>query len=94
MTRAKVGTMNRTMRLARMTVAAGAVLAVVATAVPATSASSGPSRFPGTNGRIAYSGDDGTDNEIFTINPNGGGRQRVTDNTIDDFRPDWGVRGR
>jgi hypothetical protein len=29
--------------------------------------------FPGTNGRIAYANYDGTDYEIYTINPVGGG---------------------
>jgi hypothetical protein len=43
-------------------------------------AEAGPARatFPGKNGKIAYSGWDGNDREIYTINPNGGGKVNVT----------------
>jgi len=34
--------------------------------------------FPGKNGRIAYQGYDGNDLEIYTINPDGSGKTKVT----------------
>jgi TolB protein len=50
---------------------------------------SDPSYSP--NGkRIAYSGYDGTDQEIYTINVGGGGRVQVTKNGAGDFSPSWG----
>jgi hypothetical protein len=49
--------------------------------------------LPGKNGKIAYSGREGTaDNEIYTIKPGGGGRFNVTDNSTDDEEPSWGSR--
>jgi hypothetical protein len=36
--------------------------------------------FPGKNGKIAYSSWDGQDYEIYTINPGGGGKFKVTHN--------------
>ena len=45
-----------------------------------------PGLLPG--GRwIAYSGDDGTDDEIYTINTDGSVRRQVTDNTSYDAEP-------
>jgi hypothetical protein len=46
--------------------------------------------FPGLPGNIAYTGSDGNDTEIYTINPNGGGRVKVTNNNTDDGAPSWG----
>ena len=40
--------------------------------------------------KIAYTGDDGTDTEIYTINSGGGGKFNVTDNSRDDDDPSWG----
>src|SRR5688500_2746343 len=40
--------------------------------------------FPGKNGRIAYATYDGNDYEIYTINPNGSGKIKVTNNVTDD----------
>jgi hypothetical protein len=40
--------------------------------------------------KIAFQGHDGNDNEIYTINPGGGGRTPVTDNGTRDFEPYWG----
>jgi hypothetical protein len=94
MGRPKAAAPNSAMRLARVAAAARADLSVVATAVPASSASSAPahqSRFPRTNGRIAYCGDDGNDHEIYTIRTDGGGRRQLTDNTTDGYDVDWGV---
>ena len=45
--------------------------------------------FPGKNGRIAYSSYEGTfpkgDFEIYTINPDGSGKRRLTNNDTDEF---------
>ena len=40
--------------------------------------------------RIAYVNNPGTDSEIWTIQPGGGGRQQVTDNGANDRDPYWG----
>jgi Tol biopolymer transport system component len=57
--------------------------------------------FPGVNGRIDYSEDDGfsqdedcCDDEIYTINPDGTGRRQVTNNNKHDVRPDYSPNGR
>ena len=45
--------------------------------------------FPGKNGRIAYASYDGSfpkgDFEIYTINPDGSGKTRLTNNDTDEF---------
>ena len=46
--------------------------------------------FPGKSGKIAFQGYDGQDYEIYTINSNGGGKFRVTNNKSDDQEPSWG----
>jgi dipeptidyl aminopeptidase/acylaminoacyl peptidase len=50
--------------------------------------------FPGKNGRIAYSGHDGNDYEIYTINPNGGTPLRLTNNDRDDEYPSYSPNGK
>ena len=45
-------------------------------------------------GNIAYTSSDGTDTEIFTINPNGGGRVKVTNNDTPDFQPSYSPDGK
>jgi dipeptidyl aminopeptidase/acylaminoacyl peptidase len=45
--------------------------------------------FPGKNGRIAYSGYDGNDYEIYTINVNGGDKLQLTNNNRDDYSPSY-----
>jgi len=86
--------MNRSMRLARTAIATAGALAVVASGAPATSAPSAPVRFPGTNGRIVFSETDGTQYDLYTINPDGGGRSRLTDNTGDDFYPAFSAKAK
>jgi Tol biopolymer transport system component len=49
--------------------------------------------FPGTPGKIAYSGSDG-DYEIYTIKPGGAGRVPVTDNTTNDLYPAYAPSGK
>jgi uncharacterized membrane protein YqiK len=46
--------------------------------------------FPGKSGKITYSGYDGQDYEIYTINSGGGGKLRVTNNNTDDQEPSRG----
>jgi Tol biopolymer transport system component len=50
--------------------------------------------FPGKNGRIAYASyDGGKDFEIYTINPNGSGKTKVTNNDTDDIEPAYSPDG-
>src|SRR5829696_8497253 len=60
---------------------AAAGLVVVLYAQPA------EANYPGTPGKIAYSGWDGKDLEIYTINPNGGSNVKVTNNQSGDEAP-------
>ncbi|MEA2433834.1 MAG: TolB protein [Actinomycetota bacterium] len=57
------------------------LLAVLLVRVPGASAA-----LP-TNGRIAYSGDQGGDNEIYVSQPDGSGRVKLTDNNAWDTEP-------
>ena len=67
------------------------IAATVACAVALSAVSeNAEATFPGKNGRIAYSGYDGKDYEIYTINSNGGGKFRVTNNKTDDQESSWG----
>jgi hypothetical protein len=50
--------------------------------------------YPGTNGKIAYSGWDGNDWDIYTINPDGGSRKNVTNNNTDDIQPSYSPSGK
>jgi Tol biopolymer transport system component len=50
--------------------------------------------FPGKNGRIAYSGYDGNDYEIYTINVNGGDKFQVTNNNTDDYSPSYSPKAK
>ena len=52
--------------------------------------------FPGKNGRIAYSSFGlGTDAGIYTINPGGGGRTKVTDPRVSgDAEPSYSPNGK
>jgi hypothetical protein len=48
--------------------------------------------YPGKPGKIAYAGFDGHDDEIYTINPDGVGKVRVTKNATRDYAPAWESR--
>ena len=50
--------------------------------------------FPGKNGRIAYANYDGTDYEIYTINPDGSGKTQLTHNNTDDIDPAYSPDGK
>jgi TolB protein len=50
--------------------------------------------FPSNPGKIAYSGHDGQDFEIYTINSGGGGRFNVTDNNADEYYSSYSPSGK
>ena len=50
--------------------------------------------FPGKPGKIAFAGYDGQDYEIYTINPNGGGKKQLTDNSTNDLEPAYSPNGK
>jgi hypothetical protein len=68
-------------------VAVGLVVLIMLVVVEARPAEA---TFPGKPGKIAYSSYDRQDYEIYTINPGGGGRYKVTDNGTRDDTPSWG----
>lgn len=73
---------------------ASAVLAVVTAMALATPAAA---TAPGRDGRIAYSGDDGTGHfQLFTVRPDGTGRRQLTHVSGDQNAvfPDWAPNGR
>ncbi len=55
-------------------------------------AQSAEANYPGNPGKIAYSGWDGNDLEIYTINAGGGGKSQVTDSKYYSSQPSWGIR--
>ena len=72
--------------------AAGTLVAVglVLLIMVVVEASPAEATFPGNPGKIAYSGHEGQDFEIYTINSGGGGKVPVTDTGTDDDNPSWG----
>jgi TolB protein len=50
--------------------------------------------FAGQNGNIAYTGFDGTDEEIYTINASGGTAFKVTNNFTPDSQPSYSPDGK
>ena len=73
----------------RRTVKAIVGALVLLTTVGVFPVTNAPAAFPGRNGKIAFVKSDGSDLEIYTIKAGGGGVRRVTDNSVDDFGPDW-----
>src|SRR5215208_3254801 len=57
-------------------------------------ASPAEATFPGNPGKIAYSGYDGQDFEIYTINPGGGARFNVTNNSTDEYYSSYSPSGK
>jgi Tol biopolymer transport system component len=84
---------RRTLYLPVMIAATVAVAASLAVALLAVSEQA-EATFPGKNGRIAYSGYDGNDYEIYTINSRGGDRVQVTNNNRNDRSPDYSPSGK
>ena len=50
--------------------------------------------YPGKPGKIAFSGYDGQDSEIYTINPNGGSKLQITDNGTANSQPVYSPSGK
>jgi hypothetical protein len=91
------GKIVKTVRLnhlggALLATAAACLLAAVGLVV--LYAQSAEATFPGKPGKIAYSGYDGNDLEIYTINTGGGGKKQVTDNSSIDEWPDYAPGGK
>jgi Tol biopolymer transport system component len=83
---------RRTFYVPVMIAAAVAVACVVA--LSAVSQKKAEATFPGKNGRIAYSGYDGNDYEIYTIKAGGGDKVQVTKNNRDDRGPSYSPSGK
>jgi Tol biopolymer transport system component len=49
--------------------------------------------FPGKNGKIAYVRNDGNDDEIYTINPGGGGKTQLTHDNTGTYVPAYSPDG-
>ena len=79
-----------------------AVSLVSATTVLAFTSGSAEAAFPGENGRIVFSSNQNTekfpnpegDFEIYTVNPDGSGTKRLTDDGFFDFVPAWSPDGK
>jgi len=79
------------LRAALLSAAAGLLLAVGLVVLYAQPAEA---NYPGKPGKIAYSGWDGNDLEIYTINPNGGSNVKVTNNQSGDEAPAYSPNGK
>src|SRR5918995_930504 len=93
--------MAKTQNVGALTAAAGALAAVGLLVVIMLVVGTRPAEatFPGPNGKIAYTADDGEfpggiDSEIYTIAPTGGMAFQVTNNTEDDTDPDYSPDGK
>src|SRR5215218_9101130 len=82
---------RRTLYLPLMIAATVAAACAVALSVVSEKAEA---TFPGKNARIAYSGYDGNDYEIYTINSRGGAKRKVTNNNRDDYSPSYSPGGK
>jgi Tol biopolymer transport system component len=76
--------------------AAGTLVAVglVLLIMVVVEASPAEATFPGNPGKIAYSGYDGQDFEIYTINVGGGARFNVTNNSTDEYYSSYSPSGK
>src|SRR5918999_717802 len=84
------------LRTALLAVAAAGLLAAVGLFVVVFYAEPADANYPGKPGKIAYSGLDAPngDYEIYTIDPNGGGKKQLTDNSLDDREPAYSPSGK
>jgi predicted heme/steroid binding protein len=73
---------------------AAAVLVVAWAAALVMVSQKAEATFPGKNGKIAYVSSDGNDYEIYTINPNGGGKFQVTHSDTSDYDPCYSPDGK
>jgi hypothetical protein len=70
---------------------AAAVTVACAVALSAVSQKKAEATFPGKNGRIAYQG---SDRVIYTIDPDGGGKTKVTTNHMEAYAPSFSADGK
>jgi hypothetical protein len=84
------------LRAALLAVAVAGLLAAVGLFVVVLYAQPAEANYPGKPGKIAYSGLDAPngDYEIYTINPNGGAKKQLTDNSSDDYSPSYSPSGK
>src|SRR5215212_7388614 len=84
------------LRAALLAVAAAGLLAAVGLFVVFLYAQPAEANFPGKPAKIAYAGRDAPngDFEIYTINPNGGGKKQLTDNSTGDIEPAYSASGK
>src|SRR5919112_583996 len=80
------------LKAALLAVAAAGLLAAVGLLV-ALYAQPAEANYPGTPGKIYYSGWDGQDLEIYSIDPDGGSIVNVTQNNADDRHPYYSPNG-
>jgi len=84
------------LRATLLAVAAAGLLAAAGVLVVVLYAQPAEANYPGKPAKIAYSGRDAPngDYEIYTINPNGGGKKQLTDNSTNDIEPSYSVAAR
>src|SRR5215204_4412149 len=84
------------LRAALLAVAAAGLLAAVGLLVVVLYTQPAEANFPGKPAKIAYAGRDAPngDYEIYTINPNGGGKKQLTDNSTNDIEPAYSPSGK
>jgi tricorn protease-like protein len=84
------------LRAALLAVAAAGLLSAVGLLVVVLYAQPAEANFPGKPAKIAYSGrgKNNGDDEIYTINPNGGGKKQLTDNSTGDYQPSYSPNGK
>ncbi|CAN5794556.1 hypothetical protein BH23ACT11_BH23ACT11_28860 [soil metagenome] len=76
------------------TVLVAAILALVAAAMFLLRAEPAQAAFPGENGRIAFDSKRDGDHEIYTMNADGTGVKKLTNNSIGDYDPAFSGDGR
>jgi Tol biopolymer transport system component len=88
--------MANTKHFGALAAAAGALVAMGLVLLIMLVVEVGPAEaaFPGQNGKIAYSGSDGQYVEIYTIDPSGGEKFKVTNNTESDVNPAYSPDGK
>src|ERR687897_22063 len=84
------------LRAALLAVAAAGLLSAVGLLVVVLYAQPAEANFPGKPGKIAFAGRDAPngDFELYTINPNGGGKKQLTNNSTNDIEPAYSPNGK
>jgi TolB protein len=68
-------------------------LVAVLSALACAFAAPAQAAFPGANGKLAYDSDADGDFEIYTVNPDGTGKTKLTNNSARDVNPAWSPDG-